>query len=559
MDLTKYDIVVGAFKARMVFRSELEYRKTLGVTFETLAKKDEGAEIEGCYNLLNEECRPLMPDRSLEEVMEEYAEASSLYLSIDWGDRSQAASRRRFCRLLFRYAATGGLELSEDEIDKFRDKDADERLISLFFPNGTGEPARVNVIYILLFAFDIIKPLASMAQTDGGGRSRQSKDISDKQTVKSLSNLRNLILRLREDMPRMGATGKPLSFDQSLAYTDQALADTDDLDFATPLWMVGVMSNLIYGCLSLLSPENLREAEDRFSSLNMPGIWVDDAEGAADRFWIFPDNMRISFCYELMATEWVLTPYTFSCALNDNEDQRHQFLFAPSKAVVNQILNSGRAIGEDEIANGGCEIFTRDDRIWEVDFFDDILEFPDWFKWRKFERLERDDPRYGRFRKILKGIYNPANSLSRALKNSAPLATDMANCFIGRDREYLYISDIRQPDCCKVEAEGEDSFIYREVYKDGGPSLSLMSLEISEEHPLYAIPLRLRRHSNRRNCWWKLERMLEYASLIDEAYIYHRGKGAALLYFPEYYVLIPLEGKEIREYGIKIFRDGKHK
>ena len=555
MDLTKYDIVVGAFKARMVFRSELEYRKALAVTFETLSKKGEGAEIEGYYNVLNEQCLLCMPLSSLERVMEEYAEASALYLSIDWGDRSQAASRKRFCRMMFRHAATGEKVLEDDEVTKFRTKDADERLLSIFFPNGVDRAPRVNIIFFLLFAFDVIKPLAGIAQGEEGARSRQNKDISDKQTLTSLSNLRDMITTLCEDTPRMGSTDKPLVFSISIANIDQFLSNPEDLDIATPLWMVGLLNGVLEACQSLVSPKNTRDMDEFYTSLNMPGIWIDNGEGNADRFWVFPDNMEHAFCYEWRKTEWVLTPYSFSCILTGDLDQWQRFLFLPSKYMMDVVRFDGAPIKEDLLANGGCKISLRDGSICRVEFFEDGMALPNWFKWRSLDRLERDDPRYEGFREVLEGIYNPEDTLSAAFTNSAPLVTDSPNCLIGRDREYLYVSDIRRPEKgrMRASADDEDRFIYEEVYLGGRPPLSLFSLEISEEHPLYAIPLRLRKHSNRRNCWWKLEELLKYVERVDEAYIYPAGK-MRVLYFPKDYVIVPLDEKELEEYGIRIYK-----
>ena len=131
-----YRLIRVAYRSRFVFRTDAEYRKALGVSFETVVNNcGSAADMERYYDNL---CRAAdyNTDLSLRSLIADYVEASEFYLFLDWGDRAQMASRRRFCRMLFRLYASGGMALTADEIFKFKIKDADERLLNAFFQRG---------------------------------------------------------------------------------------------------------------------------------------------------------------------------------------------------------------------------------------------------------------------------------------------------------------------------------------------------------------------------------------------------------------------------------------
>ncbi len=157
---TKYELISVAYRSRFLFRSEGEFREAIGVSYETVVNNRESArDIDVYYNIIDRKTEDVA-GMSLEEVMGDYLRASEFYLSLDWGDRSQLASRRKFCRMLFRLYATAGLSLTNDEIFKFRMKNDDRRLLGEFFPDGEGEAPAVNVALIVLFAFGVVRPFS---------------------------------------------------------------------------------------------------------------------------------------------------------------------------------------------------------------------------------------------------------------------------------------------------------------------------------------------------------------------------------------------------------------
>lgn len=302
--LSKYDVIAVAYKSRILFATDAEYRRVLGVSFETVVNnRDSSRDTSIYYDILNGECESRI-DRSLREVISDYVLASEYFLTVDWGDRTQMSSRKRFCRMLFRLYATAGMELSIDEILKFKIKDDDERLMEIFFPDGATEAPAVDIGFILLFAFGVLKPW-----TDGDGR--RSRDIRPAELERALLKLRDLLDILADDMPRLGSTEKPLAFYEWRETIDACLNDREALAEVDPLWMLYSVMAVTEACRSLVSSEQRRITMDRFQGYDMPGIWIDNADLGRTRFWIFPDNLLVAFCFDRHDSGWQLTPYEF--------------------------------------------------------------------------------------------------------------------------------------------------------------------------------------------------------------------------------------------------------
>ncbi|MDE6255690.1 MAG: hypothetical protein K2M39_05805 [Muribaculaceae bacterium] len=555
MSLSKYQIILTAYKSRFIFRTDAEYRKTLGVSFETVSdkmkasnkdKKEDEREIDIFYDILDRECRRLLDD-SLEAAMTDYLVASEAFFDIDWGARRQMASRKTFCRLLFRLVATGGMELSAEEYLKFKVKDDDLRLIQYFYPDSFDNPA-VNVRLITLFTFGVISPWK--------GPAARGRDLTDKRTVESLRNFLELVSLLREDIPRIGSLEKPYVFNQWIGILNMHLNEDAHLPEVTPLWFTYGLTEIGAACRSLVNPEDRRRKGEMLVGLRMPGIWVDDSDGGKNRFWIFPDNIKGAFCYQHEGMGWKLIPYEFNCYDNSDPEYVNSCFFVTPKGNLNLVLTPQLPMDEREMAYAGYEITPNEsgEEIRSVDFYDGPIPFPDWFDWRRFERLSKDDPRYGRLREVLNDIYDPNSSISYISENVAPTLTDTVNNIVGRDRYYLYISDFRRPDRFLIKENELELFTYEFTYNNGFPPLSLLNLEITEEHPLYAIPTDIKRKRNMSQRLETFVTMLEDADNINEAYILRTPHPLApVLFFPSHGISIPLDMEELSGLGVLRF------
>lgn len=544
-EANKYELITMACRSRLLFRTEAEYREALGVSLETVANNRASARSMDMYFGMLAKAAEETADFPLEDFVKAYAEASELYLGLDWGDRTQMASRKRLCRMLFRLYATGGKSLSADEILKFKIKDDDERLLRVFFPDGPDQEPAVDVKLVTLFAFGVARPYVP------GSRVR---DISDKDTTESLQRLRGLIEVLKADMPRLGSTEKPLALDEWLGLIDDSLADPDELAERTPLWMSTALADISRACLSLVEAERLRAHGEQFGSLHLYGIWVDDADQGKGRFWVFPDNCMMAFCYERDGAAWRLSPYEFRVQVPDSDDCYASFILLAPAGNLRFMLTPSQAIASDLMAWGmmDCSIDEATGEISGLEFIDGPCGLPDWFGWKSWTRLDRADARHERFRSALHDIYDPHSPSSMLLDNVAPELTDCYNDLAARDGKYIYVYDW-QPRRCVMRQTQEDVYEYVLAPGEELPSGALFELEISEEHPLYAIP----RSVERRGGGWELERfvkMLSDAENIPEAFIVHSSRVRhPRLVFPAYGVTIALDMDALAPLGVKKF------
>ncbi|MDE6514216.1 MAG: hypothetical protein K2L05_08550, partial [Muribaculaceae bacterium] len=193
-----------------------------------MSKRDSERDMEVYYSILAREAAKAS-DLSLKEIIRAYVVASDVYQSLDWGDRTQMASRKKFCRMLFRLAITAGRALSADEIFKFKHKEADKELLEVFFPDGVDDADApvVAIGFIVLFAFGIVRPW--------NGDNSRGRDIRDSETIGSLKKLGDLIRTLKEDTPRLGSTEKPLAFDECSEIIERHLHKPEELPECTPM------------------------------------------------------------------------------------------------------------------------------------------------------------------------------------------------------------------------------------------------------------------------------------------------------------------------------------
>ncbi|MDE5786788.1 MAG: hypothetical protein K2H98_09670, partial [Duncaniella sp.] len=203
MDLTTYELIKSAYRSRLLFRTEAEYRTAVGVSFETIRdRRDDEAALKIYYNILDRECRAQCGE-TLHEMMSRYIKASAACggEEFDWMQRKQLASRKKFCRWLFRRVSAPGKRLGVEAESRFSPRECDEALFEAFYPEGYEAGRVYDLGFVMLITFGIIRPYDLSA-----GRGH---DISDGEVMKSIENFIALISLLRDDTPQMGVLSKP--------------------------------------------------------------------------------------------------------------------------------------------------------------------------------------------------------------------------------------------------------------------------------------------------------------------------------------------------------------
>lgn len=539
---TEYELISVAYRSRFLFRTDAEYRAALGVSLETVANNRDSERDMRVYAGLLSRASDIVEGMTFDEIISRYASASELYLSLDWGDRSQMASRKRLCRMLFRLYATRGMSLDGEEIFRFKIKNDDERLLQAFFPNGISKAPAADIGMIALFVFGVIRPW--------NGENSRGRDTRDSETAAALERLRRMIELLREDMPRLGSTEKPMVFKQTLKAIDDRLNGRESLAEATPLWMYCLITDIGRTCRSMMSAKQKREAGERMQGLYMPGIWIDDADGGQSRFWIFPDNTLMAFCYKRSGMAWELIPYEFNLQLADDPDYYDTYYLIAPEGNLNFILSSERPISESQLAMGNCEAYYgENDEPATFRLISDVQPSPDWLDWREWKRLSPADPRHAELRTVLRALYDPDNPLSMLLGNRAPELTDSTNALAGRDRKYIYVHDCPHGRFAMMERK-PDRFTYEASARADDSCSGLFELEISEQQPLYALPIVQKKKKRGNPELDALADVLEDAENITEAYIVHspRAKHPRIV-FSTYGVTASLDMDALKQMG----------
>lgn len=542
----KFELISVAYRSRFLFRTEGEYREALGVSYETVVNNRRSVREMDIYFGVLAKVAAKVEELPLATVLNRYVAASEFYLSLDWGDRTQLASRRKFCRMLFRLYATAGKRLSNEESFKFKIKNDDDRLMKAFFPDGPDEAPAVDIEMVTLFAFGVLRPF-----TDNS----RGRDIRDKETLKAIDNMRTLLRVLESDMPRLGSTEKPMVFNELLCILDDDSEDMARLRNCTPLWLYSSLRQAAQVCRSLII--SVRDRVESFLALHLYGIWVDDADGGERRFWIFPDNCQMAFCYEYDGMAWRLRPSEFKVKLSDDGGVPESFLFIATEGSLRYALSFECAIPPELVAVGGIEIGIDEDsgELCRLEFLDGSRPLPEWFRWRRWERLSHEDPRYGRLREFLRDIYAPGSVAGMLFENVAPELIDRFNNLVGRDNRYLYVYDW-QAERCVVRERGEDLFQY-EVTKGGEfPMKALWELEVSEKHPLYAIPLDIPAGNYGSAELNRFVEIMKEGDRIGEVYVVHSDRlREPRLAFPEYAGMVGLDMEILGKMGIRKFTE----
>lgn len=484
MELSLYDVIKSAYRSRLLFRTEAEYRKLVGVSFETIrARRDDEAALSGYYDLLSQECRRQCGE-SLYAMVTAYVEASAVCRGevFDWKERRQLASRKKFCRWMFRRVALPGVKLIAAEELKFSPKDCDSELFDEIYPSGYDAGRIYDLIFIMLITYGVVKPCELSAE--------RSRDVTDKDVTGSHVALETLLMQLRDDIPPIGIVERPIIIDIIL----ERLADKDYVpeDYSVAqVW--DVLNRIEDACLSMSSPQRNVNSDVEVSGYSMPGIWVDDADEGRSRFWVFPENKLMAFCYQFDSAGTVLKPYEFTFFRRHRGDTDEKYCLIITARGNEQILDSESGMMQpEEFISAYYTLGDKDEygTFGEISFEPESENTGKWFDWRSFTRLSRSDPRQRRFMQLLKDIYNPSSPESVLFRNAAPFMTDEPDVLIAIDNKYIYVSDLPAPDRVTLRCESEESglFGYEMLYRDGDPAVSLLALDISPEHPLYLLP-----------------------------------------------------------------------
>ena len=415
-----------------------------------------------------------------EYMVDSYMEASDVFNSdgFDWGKNKQLTTRRKFCRWMFRQAYLNNPELHDGG---YAPKKEDRELFGRFKPDADDDRESIDIIFTMLLTFQVIRPFGSDSM-------RALKYAS---TSKSRERMIVLLEMLQEDLPVFGIT-KSL---HSISVALDALKDPemDDESFPTAaLW--GMLRNVAFDLQSNSSPAELLDSHVELNGYAMRGIWVDDSPAEHRRFWVFPNNKLMAFCYSFRNREWILKPYEFAFYKLEYE---YEFADTCVMATVKgneQGLLKGK-IEENELVRLSYELEDRDEegRFQTIRFAPESgSDYPYWMDWRSFRRLPLEDSLTVEYAEVIEAIYRGTEMFNDfGFRNIAPWLTDSQDCLVGLDCDFIYLVDFaldRKGYLEKISGKGEYLlYDYCVDFSMRNKGFGLFGVEISEEQPIYVV------------------------------------------------------------------------
>ncbi|MDE6485664.1 MAG: hypothetical protein K2L14_09780 [Duncaniella sp.] len=548
MDLSTYEIIRCAYRSRLLHRTEAGYRATVGVSFETIRdRRDDEAAMVTYYDMLDRECRNQCGE-SLRAMVTDYLRASAACAgeAFDWQQRRQLASRKKFCRWLFRRVSAPGKKIEEEE-SRYSKRDCDEALKAAFYPDGIEGDRVYDLIFVMLITFGIIRPCDRSAS--------RSRDVSEADAMESFHKLADLVGLLRDDTPQMGVLPKPQVFDIALSIL------SGDMKELVADWSVAriweMLSRIENACVTVSSPQKTADAGVNPVGYIMPGIWIDDADGGKSRFWIFPENKIMAFCYECIGGyEWVMRPYEFVFYQRTGEQEFEDFCVITTARGNEQIIEQGGVMDPDQMVTASYTLGRNNGFTYfgKISFTPLTVDAPSWMNWHSFRRLRPGSELHTRYSSLIADLYNPASPLSRFFRNAAPFLTDELNALVAIDNDYIYLSDLQMPDRYEMRCDvaNDERYWYEPVYRTAPKGTNLRDIEISEEHPLYILPRFADRFkSDRHRRFAEACRNTDIGSQIT---IYHTGSNPRrVLCFNNFSIVFPLtdDYAELLGYGVE--------
>lgn len=480
---TQYQLLDTIIKSRLLSFDDEGYEDLLKMDIDSFRKRYRDASDEKLVSIIREfaDSCEAMDAYGPDYMVRAYMRASDAFNSVDfdWGSHRQLSSRKKFCRWMFRQAYLNKPELHYGTSVV---KKEDMELFRLFKPEDGAGSETIDIIFTMLLTFNVIRPF--------GSDSRRALKYGDPAVCRE--RMTALLEHLEEELPVSGVLCRLHSINQALdVLNDPEIAD----DMLPPAALWGMLNNVACDLQVNSSPAEMLDSHVEFTGYVMKGIWVDDADDGPERFWVFPDNKLMAFCFYYKNGEWILNPYEFAFYKLDYESGfDHVCAMATSRGNMDVMLKG--KMGDEELARLTYDLADRDE---EGDFqtirfgLETGSDFPYWMGWRSFRRLQADDELAEKYMDVIEGIYRGAEMLRGfGYRNIGSFMTDSPDCLLGQDSEFLYLVDVELSQGGSLERiNGNDAYPrYEYDVKPVGRNrrFSLFGVEISPEQPMYVVP-----------------------------------------------------------------------
>ncbi len=474
-----------------------------------------------------------MTEEPFREFVNRYINTCKMHESKEFWMGLTKNQRRKFCifllgRILWQPKET----ISYNKHNSFGLSSNDfNRLLKNFYPNGLASAPSVDPIVMALLQFEIT-PSFSAASIENSRRMRFSLN-KEKNSIRGFLSLLSM---LKDSLP----ANIPTIVKQDI---------TNDIDTKYYFYSNETIATLEPGSpgvahwLTIFRLGKINTSSTHPIHLNMNGVWKDNK----NFMWIFPNDNQFALRFEysfplrkiqLYLIEQIVSTFADTAKThwifhNVNEINPNSFICGNYKERVETNKASLSIIpAVDEKGN-----------VAHIDFDKINASSQDWCNWNRFSRLPSKDASLLKESLLKLSKESELSSLGEELSNP-----DLwLDTLIAVDKEYVYLSDQWQNATPIIECNERNAFIFK--WKSGESSKrNLLSLDISPDKPLYIIPRRpLREKIN-----WEIRDAIEQLDWGKVVYILHKTPdGTPRLYFPNFYVSIPLDEDTMKIIGIR--------
>lgn len=475
----EFSIINFLIKSRLLFNTDTEYCKPLGMTVDSFRKRYEdkpSKDLEVYMNRFNNECLSQC-GYPASYIYTAYRKASDVYVdSTFWGDWKHKSSKKNLCIWIFKKAYLKFTDIYEN--DHIGLSDQANEILEKFKPDLDDAVENIDIVLTMLFAFDILKPYSSSTR-----KFSNYDDISE-----NMENLVELLKILSAELPPVGLHEDNVIINSHL---ENLRNDSELSGTMTPARLWKILDDIALSLRPQESPEELANTRITYDGYAMNGIWIDDYDMGENRFWIFPDNKLMAFRFTCKYNQWHLSPYEFAFYRLDYDDQFDE-LCSIITAKGNEQILSGGFTDDREVSRLNYKVHYDSDGdggVDEINFTSPTDKFPDWMEWRGFKKLSKKSELYKKFDQVLGSIYGDSEMTSESIVHSARWLSDSFNCLIGMDNDFIYVSDFSKIVSFHLKRTDElDTWVYSPWNEAVYNELNLLTVPISEMSPLHILP-----------------------------------------------------------------------
>ncbi|MCH5235615.1 MAG: hypothetical protein J1E16_09985 [Muribaculaceae bacterium] len=463
--------VSNLIRSGILFPNREEGEKFIGMTIKSWLNLQKEEKIVEVYDKLNIKIKELFPT-TVTKAIDTLVKASQAYVSQNlWKGRKKQSKQKYALKLFYKivfqeyhhiYQTLPSAVIFDEE-----EEGMEEALLNAL------DNKFMSAFWFILIGYEVINPFLDI--------SRPRKNFYDGSV--DLAKYLALLIDIVKYWPVVGSLS---SFHEIEIYKTQIESSLKINDYVSPFVLIGYLQNL-YDLVEIrTSPDNLTVSNDNANFLIPEGIWIDESDLGKSRFWIFPINLRMIFCYSFEYGSWHLNVHE---AISDYDDENEEYvltIISPEESK-NGILNG--KLSSESIHEMRVNYSDESGEYLEKLEFHHLNQRPQWFDFDSMMRLDSSSELHTRFLEIINKLYNlPPLGISLPLINPSAWMTDASNCLIGMDEKYIYLKDkgiVRHILKIAENLEGE-YYQYLPIPSKNQWS-SLFGIKISDESPLYII------------------------------------------------------------------------